>query len=81
MCLTVSRTAQVVELCDSPAFKEKAKGQGLENEVSAAKGTALRKLEAQKCTQFVDRANEQVQNIFEFVLLSTYQSWKFVTRN
>ena len=51
---------QVVEWCDSSAVKEKAKMQGLENEVNAAKETALKKLEAQKRTQSIDRANEQV---------------------
>ncbi len=51
---------QVVELCDSPAFKQKARVQGLENEVNAAKETALKKLEAQKRSQSTDRANQQV---------------------
>ncbi len=59
MNLTVPNS-QVIELCDSPAVKEKARMQGLENEVNAAKETALRKLETQKRTQFIDHAKEQV---------------------
>ena len=51
---------QVVEWCDSSAVKEKAKMQGLETEVKAAKETALNKLEAQKRPQFINRGKEQV---------------------